>query len=79
MFINGQAGVLPMRVDVSKHPPSIHCLCALPGSARHQDQCPLCPEDTDRCTGPLCEVPIHVITDWSISDHMNSSKHNFTS
>ncbi|CAI9597748.1 unnamed protein product [Staurois parvus] len=28
---------------------------------------------TNRCTGPLCEVPIHVITDWPISDHMNSS------
>ncbi|CAI9544750.1 unnamed protein product, partial [Staurois parvus] len=26
-----------------------------------------------------CEVPIHVITDWSISDHMNSSKQDVTS
>ncbi|CAI9571717.1 unnamed protein product [Staurois parvus] len=41
------------------------CLCTLPGN-------------TDRCTGPLCEVPI-VITDWPISDHMQSSKQDVTS
>ncbi|CAI9589045.1 unnamed protein product, partial [Staurois parvus] len=33
----------------------------------------------DRCTGPLYEVPIHVIADWPISDHMNSSKQDVTS
>ncbi|CAI9540357.1 unnamed protein product [Staurois parvus] len=37
---------------------------------------PLC---TDRCTGPLCEVLIHVIPDWPISDHMNRCKQDVTS
>ncbi|CAI9609611.1 unnamed protein product [Staurois parvus] len=35
--------------------------------------------NTNRCTGPLCEVLIHVITDWPISDLMNSSKQDVTS
>ncbi|CAI9593349.1 unnamed protein product [Staurois parvus] len=35
--------------------------------------------NTDRCTGPLCEVPIHVIIEWPISDHRNSSKQDVTS
>ncbi|CAI9553859.1 unnamed protein product [Staurois parvus] len=32
--------------------------------------------NTDRCT---CEVPIHVIPDWPIRDHMQSSKQDVTS
>ncbi|CAI9580403.1 unnamed protein product, partial [Staurois parvus] len=35
--------------------------------------------NTDRCMGPLCEVLIRVISDWPISDHMNSSKQDVTS
>ncbi|CAI9541108.1 unnamed protein product, partial [Staurois parvus] len=35
--------------------------------------------NNDRCTRPLCEVLIHVITDWPINDHMNSSKQDVTS
>ncbi|CAI9588020.1 unnamed protein product, partial [Staurois parvus] len=55
------------------------CLCALPGSARHRD--PLSLRAIWEWGTPiaLCEVPIHVITDWPISDHMNSSKQDVTS
>ncbi|CAI9556939.1 unnamed protein product [Staurois parvus] len=49
MYINGRTGAVQERVDVYKWHPH-------PGSARQHD-----PEDTrntDRCTGPLCEVLI---------------------
>ncbi|CAI9564475.1 unnamed protein product, partial [Staurois parvus] len=41
----------------------IYSLCVLPRTQWN----------TDRCTGPLCEVPDHVITDWPISDHFLTS------
>ncbi|CAI9578627.1 unnamed protein product [Staurois parvus] len=71
-----------MRGDVSKRPPaSIACarslgtpiLCALPGSAQHRDPVPA-------VSSGHSETPIvgHVITDWRISDHMQSSKQDVT-
>ncbi|CAI9542689.1 unnamed protein product [Staurois parvus] len=82
MYINGRTGALPMRVDISKCPPaSIACACSL--GARHTAIGARCvlrtQQNTDRCMGPLCQVPIHVILDWPISDRMQSNKQDVTS
>ncbi|CAI9583331.1 unnamed protein product, partial [Staurois parvus] len=45
-------------------------------------QCPLCPLDTVKhrsSDGTSVRGPDHVITDWPISDHMQSSKQDVTS
>ncbi|CAI9544510.1 unnamed protein product, partial [Staurois parvus] len=45
-------------------------------------QCPLCPPDTvghRSSYGTSVRGPDHVITDWPISDHMQSSKQDVTS
>ncbi|CAI9619260.1 unnamed protein product [Staurois parvus] len=34
---------------------------------------------TSSCPVPLVQCPDHVITDWPISDHMQSSKQDVTS
>ncbi|CAI9574805.1 unnamed protein product [Staurois parvus] len=44
-------------------------------------QCPLCPPDTVEhrsSYGTSVRGPDHVITDWPISDHMQSSKQDVT-
>ncbi|CAI9561444.1 unnamed protein product, partial [Staurois parvus] len=50
-----------------------------PGSVQHRNPVPAVSRSSCstaiRC--PLC--PDHVITDWPISDHMNSSKQDVTS
>ncbi|CAI9531531.1 unnamed protein product [Staurois parvus] len=71
-----------MRVDVSKCPPtSIVCARSLGacGTAIGAHFVLQTQWNTDRCMGPLCEVLIYVVTDWPISDHMNSSKQDVTS
>ncbi|CAI9589319.1 unnamed protein product [Staurois parvus] len=43
--------------------------------------CPLCPPDTVKhrsSDGTSVRGPDHVITDWPISDHMQSSKQDVT-
>ncbi|CAI9611114.1 unnamed protein product [Staurois parvus] len=60
----------------------VPCLCVLPGACSTAIRCPLCPPDTvehrssDRT---FVRGPDHVITDWPISDHMQSSKQDVTS
>ncbi|CAI9567301.1 unnamed protein product, partial [Staurois parvus] len=71
--------VVQERVAIYKRHPHLQpvrtpCECAAPAI-----RCPWTQQNTDRSTGPLCEVPIHVITDWPISDLMNSSKQDVTS
>ncbi|CAI9590059.1 unnamed protein product, partial [Staurois parvus] len=44
-------------------------------------RCPLCPPDTVKhrsSDGTSVRGPDHVITDWPISDHMQSSKQDVT-
>ncbi|CAI9557395.1 unnamed protein product [Staurois parvus] len=61
MYINGQTGTVPKRVAVYKRPPHslpVHAplKCEAPRSGA---RCLLwTQQNTDRCTGPLCEVPI---------------------
>ncbi|CAI9549532.1 unnamed protein product [Staurois parvus] len=58
------------------------CLCALPRVCSTGIRCSLCPPDTVEhrsSYGTSCEVPDHVITDWPISDHMNSINQDVTS
>ncbi|CAI9599846.1 unnamed protein product, partial [Staurois parvus] len=54
-------------------------LCALPGSVRHRDPLPAVSSKHRSLYGTSVRGPDHVITDWSISDHMNSSKQDVTS
>ncbi|CAI9568055.1 unnamed protein product [Staurois parvus] len=82
MYINSRTGAVQEWVAVHKWHPHLQLVCAPRGHsgtpiAAH---CVPCPQwNTDRCMRPLCEVPIHVITDWPISDYMNSSKQDFSS
>ncbi|CAI9547648.1 unnamed protein product [Staurois parvus] len=62
MYINGRTGALQERVAVYKHPPLAPPVrapweCVAPRSGAH---CVLrrTKRNTDRCTGPLCEVLI---------------------
>ncbi|CAI9570026.1 unnamed protein product [Staurois parvus] len=63
-------GALLMRVEVSKRSPA-STACAHSLGVRST-------AIADHCAGPLCEVPIHVITDWPIRDHMQRSKQDVT-
>ncbi|CAI9551924.1 unnamed protein product, partial [Staurois parvus] len=58
--------------------------CALPGSAQHHNPVPAVSSGTQRnidrsSYGTSVQGPDHVITDWPISDHMQSSKQDVTS
>ncbi|CAI9600135.1 unnamed protein product, partial [Staurois parvus] len=69
LYINGPSFPPP-------HPGRWHCRVgtAIP--------CPLCPPDTVKhrsSDGTSVRGPDHVITDWPISDHMQSSKQDVTS
>ncbi|CAI9563579.1 unnamed protein product [Staurois parvus] len=62
----------------SPHPA---CACSL-GAHSTAIRCPLCPQDTVEhrsSDGTSVRGPDHVITDWPISDHMQSSKQDVTS
>ncbi|CAI9552416.1 unnamed protein product [Staurois parvus] len=62
---------------------SPHPACARSLGARSTAiRCPLCPPDTVKhrsSDGTSVRGPDHVITDWPISDHMQSSKQDVTS
>ncbi|CAI9606177.1 unnamed protein product, partial [Staurois parvus] len=63
---------------ISPHPA---CACSL-GASSTAIWCPLCPPDTVKhrsSDGTSVRGPDHVITDWPISDHMQSSKQDVTS
>ncbi|CAI9534145.1 unnamed protein product [Staurois parvus] len=55
-------------------PAILDCACSL-GARGTAIRC-RCVRNTDRCTGPLCVVPI---IDQPISDHMNRCKQDVTS
>ncbi|CAI9535155.1 unnamed protein product [Staurois parvus] len=61
---------------------SPHPACARSLGARSTAiWCPLCPPDTVEhrsAYGTIVRGPDHVITDWRISDHMQSSKQDVT-
>ncbi|CAI9587906.1 unnamed protein product, partial [Staurois parvus] len=60
--------------------PTLHCARSL-GVRSTAIWCPLCPQDTVKhrsSDGTSVRGPDHVITDWPISDHMQSSKQDVT-
>ncbi|CAI9533372.1 unnamed protein product, partial [Staurois parvus] len=67
-------------ISTASLPPSCARSLGARSSTRSGARCVLRTQwNTDLCTGPLCESPDHVITDWPISDHMQSSKQDVTS
>ncbi|CAI9535964.1 unnamed protein product, partial [Staurois parvus] len=53
--------------------PAPACVCSL-GALSTTIWCPLCPPEHQSSDGTSVRGPDHVITDWPISDHMQSSK-----
>ncbi|CAI9541851.1 unnamed protein product [Staurois parvus] len=66
MYINSQMGAVQEWVAIHKRRPHFQTVRA-----------PW--EHAEPRSGARCEVPIHVITDWPISDHMNSNEQYVTS
>ncbi|CAI9565784.1 unnamed protein product, partial [Staurois parvus] len=57
------------------------CLCALPGSVQHRSPVPAVSSghsETPIVGRDLCTRSQSLITDWPISDHMQSSKQDVT-
>ncbi|CAI9588913.1 unnamed protein product [Staurois parvus] len=79
MYINGRTVAVLEWVAVHKRRPPFWSLCALPGSAQHRDPEPAV--SSGHSETPIVGRdlgPDHVITDWPISDHMQSSNQDVT-